>query len=247
MEVYDAEALDFIELFLKKMADTETIEIKKCFLIHNQKLQEIYQNHWLLLKDRWRSSPTLFNSKSWMSESDVELRKNFIGNLSEYAKQFSWNYETTIEAQLIPVVIPVLQGTSETAVWKICSGGFGTVSTVDDGYYGKGMYFTTNAKYSKYYSKDGVILMAFAIPGNVYPVTEIPDLPGPAEAYPKPLSATETLYGKPCKSGYQSHYVCVQTPLGKLGYPLQSWQENYYDELIVFQDAQVIPFCVLYI
>jgi len=49
-------------------------------------------------------------------------------------------------------VLPVVQGTSENAAFRIIKNGFGTVASLDDGYYGLGMYFTSSFKYSSRYA-----------------------------------------------------------------------------------------------
>ena len=55
---------------------------------------------------------------------------------------------------------------------------------LDDGYFGKGIYFTSNLDYGiTYYGKPNnngeyIVLVTFIILGNVYPVIEYPDLKG---------------------------------------------------------------------
>jgi len=71
----------------------------------------------------------------------------------------------------------MLQGTSEAAVWQICQQGFGVVATTDDGFYGRGVYFTTKLNYAANYAqqsgRDGkVFLLSLVNAGNTFPVTE---------------------------------------------------------------------------
>lgn len=69
--------------------------------------------------------------------------------------------------------------------------GFAVLNTVDVGYYGKGIYFTSNAMYGLQYAKpsEPVLLICWILPGNVYPVIERHDAPpgktlmGYAEVY----------------------------------------------------------------
>jgi len=75
------------------------------------------------------------------------------------------------------------------------------------------------------------MIVCLVLPGNVYPVTE------------SPTDDTVALTGAPCKIGYQSHYVLVN----KVGTPDQEEQRTECDELVVFQESQVLPRYVLFL
>ena len=79
------------------------------------------------------------------------------------------------------------RGTSKEAALSIVQGGFGTVSLLDAGWYGQGIYFTVcNMSSAKYlpalqnsieyackYDKSAdtkTLILALVTPGNVYPV-----------------------------------------------------------------------------
>jgi len=108
-----------------------------------------------------------------MGDNDGRLRQ-FISNLEKYCSLFSWNKEKLTSQLPGPVIIPMLQGTTKEVVWKICSSGFTTVATLDDGYYGKGIYFSSCVDYAHSYTKDNYFMLALVIPGNVCPVTQEP-------------------------------------------------------------------------
>jgi len=136
-------------------------------------------------------------------------------------------------------VLPVIQGTSENAAFRIIKNGFGTVASVDDGYYGRGMYFTSHLKYASRYAHvtphGKVFIIALTIPGNVYPTTE------------NPLDGIGSLLGQACKKGYQSHYVKVT----KKGHPIlregtARETEAVADELVVFEGWQTLPLFLVY-
>jgi len=96
-------------------------------------------------------------------------------------------------------IIPVIHGTSMEIASKVCKAGFANISNLDDGFYGKGIYFSTSAMYCIPYflkRKDPAVLLCFLCPGNTYPVTE-------------KVRGNRSLLGKPLKSKYQSHYVAV--------------------------------------
>lgn len=115
-------------------------------------------------------------------------------------------------------VMPMLHGTVEQVAWKICQAGFSTVATLDDGYYGKGMYFTNSLDYALTYAKAverresgktestlpyRVVVVAFVLPGNTYPVTDDPIIG--FDAAKKGIRNDKGFMGNSCRSGYQSH------------------------------------------
>ena len=81
---------------------------------------------------------------------------------------------------------------------------------LDDGYYGKGFYFTSSYDYAKLQSVRSqygkVFLICAIIVGYSYPITEAPDTFG-----------LTSFVGKNAILGYQSHYVVGK--LIKLSFP----------------------------
>src|SRR5205085_7099879 len=76
---------------------------------------------------------------------------------------FGWN-----SFEVVPV-LATIHGTAATAAWKICSGGFAALSSLDSGYYGAGIYFTTSAKYAVPYfatKAEPSIIISWVIVGN---------------------------------------------------------------------------------
>ena len=139
----------------------------------------------------------------------------------------------------------MVQGTRENAAHRIAKNGFGTTATTDAGFYGQGIYFTTKLSYAAYFARspdstklgnERVFLLSLVIPGNAFPVTERHD------------DINNGYFGKPCKSGYQSHYVIVKhenagTPPG---IPFNFTSDPVSNELVLFQSAQSLPLCILY-
>jgi len=128
---------------------------------------------------------------------------------------FSWNTETDIK------IMPALHGTAEAIAENICSNGFASLALLDGGWFGQGMYFTTNALYTLTYCatrENPTIIICYAIMGNVYPV----------------VSNNEFL-GKPLATGFDSHFV-VTNPGGKT-----CSSAVKYDEIVIGQEDQVIP------
>lgn len=85
------------------------------------------------------------------------------------------------------------------------------------------MYFSTSATYIFPYfgvKPNPVIIVAFLIPGNVYPVSE-------------DHTGDQSLIGAPVKRGYQCHYAVTNDKGGI------SQVASDCDEVVVFQEAQV--------
>jgi len=115
--------------------------------------------------------------------------------MDEYNKlvtRHDWNTPDDITPLLI-----VAHGTDLGVGWTIASNGFAALATLDAGFYGKGIYFTTYVKYTIPYccsKSNPAILICLLLPGNPFPVCEDPSKP-------------ESFLGQPIQSGYQSHYV----------------------------------------
>ena len=103
----------------------------------------------------------------------------------------------------------MIQGTTENAAFRIVKNGFATTASLDDGYYGRGIYFTSLMRYAATYSKGTpqgkVFLVCLSVPGNSFPVTEVPFLRDGKSPNPKGY------LGQACRGGYQSHYVVVSS------------------------------------
>jgi len=127
------------------------------------------------------------------------------------------------------IIIPMCHGTELSIAEKICETGFAALSSVDAGYFGRGIYFTSFSMYCVPYitaSKFPSVIVSHLLPGNVYPVIE--EVDGP-----------DTLLGSAIKTGYNSHFivtdkkgVCVTNSDGG---------EELFNELVVPQESQIVP------
>ena len=73
--------------------------------------------------------------------------------------------------------------------------------------------------------------------GKPYPVVEFPDKKDP-----------NSLYGKPCKQGFNSHYVTVKSQGGLAEYFPCNPEETApdYDEIVIFNPDQILPRYLVY-
>jgi len=195
---------------------------------------------------RMKTNPSQFFNQSWRQLPDFDMRLEIFNWFNKKLSEWDWNKNLTLDSS---PVLPVVHGTDMSIAWKIASGGFAALSKLDDGYYGKGIYFSTSAKYTLPYfgtKKSPAVLVCLLIPGNVYPVTEQPlsdrDFRGRSS---QPLMDNK-IRGYPLVSGYQSHYVITN----KNGLPFT--REDFgkkveYDEVVIAQESQVVPIFLLQI
>jgi hypothetical protein len=209
--------------------------IHKIYAISNEKLLVGFNNHRDSIWGKHRKSPDLFKKTDWLQLDQINQRSNFLGWLDAFCNRFTmWN--STDESR--PKVIPMLQGSSAAAVWQICQQGFGVTATTDDGFYGRGIYFTSKLSYAAQYAKTGtegkVFLLSMVIPGNSFPVVENPQEKG-------------NLVGQACRPGYQSHFTLVDGRNVQTAYPIKgAIDSNTAEELGVFNEAQALPLFVIF-
>ena len=213
----------------------------KVFAVSNEKLLTNFEGYRDILYAKHRvDSVALFKKDDWMTMLEAEQRKEFIDWHSDLCGKFSWNDKTR------PRVVPMLQGTSEAAAWKICQQGFGVVGTTDDGFYGAGVYFTSKLGYADKYAKSGPdgskpFLVSMIIPGNTFPVVENPFATNG-------LINPSGFLGKPCRSGYQSHFTLVDAKdIAARSFPIKGDVDDFTaDELVTFDSSQALPLFVFY-
>ena len=148
----------------------------------------------------------------------------------------------------------MFQGTNENAGVKKIQNGFGIGSTKDEGYYGKGIYFTSSMEYASRYStkttKGKVFILSLVISGNSFPIIEHPfkyiqNENGEIKKYKN----EKGFLGQACRPGYQSHYTIVETKGTSIGYPTLKTQidpNKTADELVIFEGNQILPLFLIY-
>ena len=140
--------------------------------------------------------------------------------------------------------------------------GFGTTATLDDGYYGRGIYFTSSMKYAAKYAsstkRGKVFLLSLVIAGNVFPVTEHPFKQKPdggieymtdENSKTKPVPNTQGYLGKACRAGYQSHYTVVDSRNISTAFPFKEKEIDptiTSNEIVIFDGTQILPLFLIY-
>jgi len=216
---------EFLEFLFYENLGGDKLVIQEAFIIYNTILVSNFANYKRILEKRYISDPALFKKEHWKQSNKSELCTWIVNGYTERVKRFHWNKDDDVP------ILPAIHGTEGAIAWKICSSGFATLAVLDSGWYGSGIYFTSDARYAlPYYGskKQPTVLIVFLIPGNIYPVTESPN-------------SAKSLCGKPIPAGYQSCYVHT-TRVGKV---CESRESEFYDEIVVNQETQVIPVFLL--
>jgi hypothetical protein len=212
---------------LNNHLDGTKIEYDRVYAIYNKTLLSNFIGSRKVIGVRHTNSAPIFKKNDWERDPDG-LREFFKEKYDALANSFSWNSPK----DLVPI-IPVVHGTDAKVGKQICSGGFAALSSLDAGYYGKGIYFTSSCLYATPYfatKSEPSILICFIIPGNIRPIIEH-------------RGAVKSFLGVPIDSGYQSHYVLTNRD----GNPLTKKTDRYYDEIVLSNEVQVVPVFLLYV
>lgn len=219
--VYDKKSVEYerVESLLKTHFKKGALVVGTITAIYNPALSVSFVNHWKLMTTRKRQSPDLFFSRTYTRDSEK------MKVMSYYEKDLL-QFTPYNQALTVPL-IPVLHGTDFTIAEKIAQTGFAALSSLDEGYFGKGIYFTTSLLYTLPYAcnkRRPAAIISFVNMGNVYPVTE--DHKG-----------CNSLRGTALKSGYHSHLICTN----KNGAIYKERDDTLCDEIIVGQESQILP------
>eukprot|EP01127_Copromyxa_protea_P018107 TRINITY_DN5626_c0_g3_i2.p1 TRINITY_DN5626_c0_g3~~TRINITY_DN5626_c0_g3_i2.p1 ORF type:complete len:533 (-),score=92.68 TRINITY_DN5626_c0_g3_i2:42-1640(-) len=203
-----------------------SIEIEEAYAVFNPTLVGAFISQRNIIRRRMISDPALFKTQSFKNTENPDMREWVMQRFRDRVEGCPWNDE-----EKGPAILPAVHGTDLNITWKICETGFANLSTLDDGFFGKGIYFTSYALYAlPYFEKKQTpaIIISWILPGNTYPVTE-------------KSTDKKGFSGKPLKSGYNSHYVATSSK----GQPVQVKSEDAFDEIVVSQEAQITPAFVL--
>jgi len=209
------------------MLEGDELIPKNIYAVYNPMLVDAFALTKEKLDTRANMSRDLFFCERWQDErctkEILQARRDTYKAFLARAELFPWNSDPKMTLPIFATI----HGTSLGAAWKICSNGFASLSLVDAGFYGVGMYFTTFAKYALPYfisATEPAIIISYLIPGNTYPATE------------HPFTKPESLIGTNLQKGYQSHYIRTDTT----GMPTTN-TDNFYDEIVINQESQVCP------
>lgn len=187
--------------------------------IYNPSLTQSFVNLWKVMITRKVENPEMFFARTYTKDKEKMAVMNY------YDKdliQF-----TPYNQELAVPLIPMLHGTDHLVAEQIAMTGFAALSSLDEGYFGKGIYFTSSLLYILPYASSKrrpAVLISYINPGNPWPTTEEHDGP-------------RSLKGMALKSGYNSHIVRTN----KRGTIYHDQDDVLCDEMVVNQESQILP------
>ena len=236
--------------------------IVRVYGVNNPQLRSAFEIKREVIEKQHLYDKGYFRKEGWRSLPDSDQRNRMYLQLSSKIRTFRGEFNDGSH----PFVVPMIHGTREDAAFRVIENGYGVVAN-DGGYFGRGMYFTSDMRYSSTYAREHdpkghpgvkVFLLAAVLPGNPYPVTEHPfvvpfvtdeSIEGDDKRKPNPVG----LLGQACKGGYQSHYSVIDTKSFAAPFPTQfdDFEDHekkrvVSDELVVFEGAQALPLFLFY-
>jgi len=213
-----------MDMFYKQLGG-ENIVVEELYAVYPEHLLNAFIIYKQNMEKRLATNANLFQHQKWQEKDSDGLKQWVKDRFDKFVDSFPWNLGNDVK------IIPQLHGTDFNTATAICNTGFATLSSLDEGWYGKGIYFTSSAVYTTPYfatKKKPAIVIAYVIPGNPYPVCEHP-------------KEDNSLIGAALQSGCQSHYVITSID----GYPVKKPCSVCFTELVINQEAQVLPAFIL--
>eukprot|EP01127_Copromyxa_protea_P024187 TRINITY_DN9391_c0_g1_i1.p1 TRINITY_DN9391_c0_g1~~TRINITY_DN9391_c0_g1_i1.p1 ORF type:complete len:1293 (-),score=185.35 TRINITY_DN9391_c0_g1_i1:106-3984(-) len=216
-----------MNFLLKTFCCGQGIKVDEAYAVFNPTLVGAFISQVSITQQRMIANPEIFNTKTFLMAKDADFKTWVLSKFQERVEEGPWNYKPGA-----PIILPGIHGTDIKLAWKICETGFANLSSLDDGFFGKGIYFTTYALYALTYlekKNQPAMMVSWVLPGNTYPVTENSQDPA-------------GFSGQPLKSGYNSHYVVTTSK----GQPPKGPKDGVvFDEIVIPQEAQVAPALIL--
>lgn len=112
------------------------------------------------MEGRLGQENSVFNNQRWRFAVDATEKGKVYDAYQVKVVANDWNLNKNGEPVVVWIlspaacsrpqvpIIPTIHGTNADVAFKICSTGFSALSTLDEGYYGKGIYFTSSAHYA---------------------------------------------------------------------------------------------------
>jgi len=212
---------DRLRKLLVNHLDGSNINISCVYAIVNKTLISKFVEQRKVLMARHTNSVKVFEKHDWRNIPQRKVLREWVDEvLTRVVNSYAWNAD-----QELPVVA-VIYGTDENIGWHICTAGFGSLSSLDLGFYGKGIYFTSSCMYALPYYADKrypAFLVSLVTPGNSRPIVEAP-------------KEANSFLGVSIDPGYQSHFILTN----KGGLPC-TLREDYFYELVIDEVNLIVP------
>jgi hypothetical protein len=210
------------------------IDIDKIELVHNPQTYRMFLQQ--MNRTERQQTQDAFQPHLDMESNPTE-RRNVLDRLQTLIQQVNHNRKAS--------VVRLWHGCKRDIVSQLVSDGFAALSQLDNGWFGKAMYFTSSAEYAaKYTDPTGCLIMCYVVLLNPFPV--ITD-----DAPPLVPSKTFRFYGTGNYANYQCHYIPV-APVNEDTWwnfrpPPNGVQDATFDEFAIFQQSDILPQVIVHL
>lgn len=217
--------------------------LQKVELIENRAL-DMMTSGAALIKERRRATAAVFNPQLPSGAEKMALLNVLKGSFVTESLQLPFMHCNVVWAW---------HGCSVDNAYKLAATGFANLGTTDPGYIGSGRYVTTDAEYACMYASDypnlqpknsqghWCVLLCLVVIGVTYPVTPTNDdftRLAPDGTVIKPGDCR--FFGQSIEWQYDSNIARVGGP----NYLVSSVASGQYNEIVVDQDAQILPVAI---
>lgn len=246
IKVLKEKEMEQLGSILRVLSPDGPIRILKCYALENSRLLTLFEANTSFLEAKLNAYSA--ESPKWAVSDPTGQRAETSQVYEHFSNRCSWNKDTSLK------VVPLIYYASEDKLQIVEAEGFDKSQEDPEGPYGAGYYLSRSMEEVRIKSNNAPFIIAFAAPGRVYPVIE-PAI-NPNETVGKKGRASvgaapATLFGKPCKDGYDSHFVRTcgsakdEPGAGRVFH--SGWTGSEWDQMVFFSMTQAVPRYLVYL
>lgn len=250
IKVLKEKEMEQVSAIMRILSPDGPIRILKCYALENSRLTTLFEANTSFLEAKLKAQSTA--QPKW-AESDPTGQRTETNNVYEhFAARCGWNKDAHLK------IVPLIYFANEEKLQAVEAEGFDKQQENPEGPYGSGYYMSRSIEEARIKSNNGPFIIAFAAPGRVYPViepainpNEIASTSANKKGRGSVAAAPNSLFGKPCKDGYDAHFVrtCGSTKddPGVGGVFQNGWTGSEWDQLVLFSMTQAVPRYLVYL
>ncbi|UJR12131.1 hypothetical protein I4U23_016308 [Adineta vaga] len=238
LDSYNPFHSSYVDTVKKEMGSLNTrFEIKAIEIVQNHDKFKHFRQQIEIVESRM--DQTIFQP-NLRGETNLKERQKVLKRLESLYKEVKSNRKANI--------VRVWHGCDARLLPQLLGEGFASLGQLDDGWFGKGIYFSSSAEYASRYcwnNEHACLVMCYVLILNPFPVI-IDDAP---------LDVRQRefrFYGRGNYRTHQCHYIPVapaSTQEVRIDFrpPPNGTDNAKYDELVVFDSANILPQVVVHI
>ena len=218
--------------------------IKKVYCIYESHQQQAFElNLSTIEREAAKFKPTWYQEPFALQRAKtIERWKQLAGVFSPFSTMEADGRKRTWEEVK---VLPLWHGSSEEMCESIATSGFahfGKITfggsnpdSIDEGFFGRGIYFTNSVRYASDICSKGLVFLAWVSMREPFPIVGDPC-----------QTDMESIKGKGAYKDYNAHYIPVTSinpsdPYETVYYPTKKNEITHCDEFVVFHKSQTLP------